>query len=42
MIETDFERSGTAIETNEIVEELNFAHEYEDGAKIILDELIKK
>ena len=38
----DFEKSDTAVETCESIEELKFPQEYEDGGIIILDDLNEK
>ena len=42
VINKDFEKSDTEIETYESIEELKFPQEYDDGGIIILDELNEK
>ena len=37
-----FQKSNTEIETNEIIEELKYPQEYENGGIIILDDLSEK
>ena len=38
----DFEKTGTETETYESIEELKYPHDYDDGGKIILDDLNEK